>query len=121
MNRFRHRTQRANREHTQQRPHFFHTQRFAAAGNGLIKRRKRIAHAAFARMRDHREHFVARLNAFFFDDVPHAVHHFHKINRAETEMLAARSNGVRNFVRFRGAQNKNHPLRRLFQAFSTAR
>ena len=40
----------------------------AAAGDGLIERRERIAHAAFARLRQHAEHFGVGLDAFLLGD-----------------------------------------------------
>jgi hypothetical protein len=66
--------QRFQRERSQQRPHFRRFQLRAAAGNSLVQRRKRIAHAPFPRLRQHRQRFSVGLNAFLLADPGHARH-----------------------------------------------
>ena len=88
---------------------------FAAAGDGLIQRRQRIAHAAFARLRQHAQRFLVGLDAFLLGDPLHALHQLIEIDRAETELLAARSDGGGDLVRLGGAQHEDHPLGRLLQ------
>ena len=46
-------------------------------------------------------------------DLAHAVDQIVEIHRAKAEVLAARRDGGGNLVRFRGAENKHRPLRRL--------
>ena len=89
-------------------------QRVAAAGDGLIERRKRIAHAALAGLRQHGERFGIRLDAFLLADPRHARDQLVEIHRAKAEVLAARRDGGRNLVRFRGAEHEHGPGRRLF-------
>ena len=47
-------------------------------------------------------------------DLAHAVDQIVEIDRAKTEVLAARRDRRRNLVRFRGAENEHRPRRRLF-------
>ena len=60
------------RERAQQRPHRARFQLVAAAGNGLVERRKRIAHRTFTRLRDDSERLFVGLNAFLIADFLHA-------------------------------------------------
>ena len=101
------------RKATQQLADFGSPNLAAAGGNGLIERRERIAHAAFARLGDHGQRFVVGFDAFEHTDLAHALHQLFKIHRAKGELLAAGSDGYRNLVRLRGTHQKDHPLGRL--------
>ena len=75
--------QRVERERAQQGAHFGRLQLRAAAGDGLIERRQRIAHAAVAGLRQHRQHLGVRLDAFLRADPLHARHHVLEIHASE--------------------------------------
>ena len=85
----------------------------AAAGDGLIQRRERIAHAAFAGLRQHGQRFGVGLDAFLPADPRHARGQVLETHRAKAEMLAARGDGGRDLVRLGGAEHEDHPRRRL--------
>ena len=113
--RLRHLLQRIERKHPQQPANFPGFELRSATRDRLIERGERIPHAALARLRQDAQHLVVRLDALLFHDPFHARHHVGKIDGAEAELLAARDDGHRNFVRLRGAEDKNHPFRRLLQ------
>ena len=83
----------------------------------MIERRERVAHAAFARLRQDAEHLLIGGDAFLLGDPFHARHEFGEIDRTKTELLAAGLNRSGDLVRFGGAQDENHPLGRLLQSF----
>ena len=115
--RVRHPRQRLDGIHAQQIAHRLAGQLGAAAGDGLVERRERVAHAALARLRQHGQRFRLGLDALLAADVVHARHDVAEFHRPEVELLAARGDGRRNLVRLRRAQNEHHPLGRLLQSF----
>ncbi len=106
--------QRLERKSAQQRAHLGGIQFGAAAGNRLIQRRKRVAYAAFTGRGQNSQHFGVGLDAFLLADPRHARHQVFEIHGAETEVLAARSDGRRNLVRLGSAEHEYGPWRRLF-------
>ena len=104
-------------EQAQQRPHFIRLERGAAAGNSLIERRQRIAHAALTDLRQNGESVGVGNNAFLLTDPAHARHQLGEIHAAERELLAAGGDGRRDLMGFRGAEDKDGPFGRLFQRF----
>ena len=115
MQRLRDLLERVQREGAEQRAHFRRLERGAAAGDGLVQRRKRVAHAALARLRQHGERLRVGLDAFLPADPLHPGHHLVEIHRAETEVLAARGDGGGDLVRLGRAQHEDHPLGRLLE------
>ncbi len=109
------RPKRLERKHAEQRADFGRIQLVAAAGDGLIERRQRIAHAALAGARQHRNGIGIGGDAFLLHDPFHALDQLREIDGPETELLAARDDRRRNLVRFGGAQEEHHPLGRLLQ------
>ena len=71
--RLRHLLQRFERERAEQRAHLGGVELGAAAGDRLIERRERIAHAAFAGLRQHGQRFGVGLDAFLLADPLHAL------------------------------------------------
>ena len=67
-------------------------------------------------MGDHGQNFIIRFDSFLRDNVLHPAYQFQKINGAKGEMLTTGSNRVGNLVRFRCAENEDHPLGRLLQS-----
>ena len=67
-------------------------------------------------MGDHRKGFGVCFDALLAGDVLHAAHQLREFDRAEIELLAARSDGVGNLVRLGGAHHEDGPLGRFFQS-----
>src|ERR1019366_5414925 len=106
--------ERFERERAEQRAHLGGDQFGPAAGNRLVQCGERIAHAALAGGGQDGQRFPVGLDALLPANPGHALDEVLEIHAAETEVLAARRDGRRNLVRFRGAEHEDGPRRRLF-------
>ncbi len=113
--RLRHLFQQIEGEASEQCAHFVGHKLCSAAGDGLIQRRQRIAHAAISGLRQDGEHFGVRIDAFLFANPLHARDQVLEVHATKTEMLAAAGDGGGDLVRFGGAQDEHGPLGRFFQ------
>ena len=115
LQRLRYHLQRIQGEHAQQSAQFRRVQRGPAAGNRLIQCGERIPNAALTGLRQHRQRLFVGGDSFLVADPLHARYQFPEIHGPETELLAPRRDGRRNFMNFGRTQNEHHPLGRLLQ------
>ena len=90
---------------------------FAAIGDGLLKKRKAIAKAAFSGAGE--DGYGAGFDGkfFFIDDAVDFAGNFLKGESAELEKLGAGFDGFDEIFGTRGGENEDNAVRRLFQSF----
>ncbi len=85
--------------------------------DGLVEDRKRVAQRAVARFGEQSESVVVGGDLLFRHDVAELPHDVFELNRAKTEVLAARADGLRNILGLRGGHHEDHVAGRLLQRF----
>ncbi len=84
--------------------------------NRLVENRQRIAHGAVPGFGQEGESIVIGLDLFASHKIAQLSHDVVKLHRPETEVLAARANGLRDVFRLRRRQHEYDVIRRLFQS-----
>ena len=81
----------------------------------LIQNRKRIAHRSVSGLGKQCECVFIGFDLFAANEIAQLTDNVIEFNRPETEVLAARANGLRNIFRLGRCQHENDVVRRLFQ------
>ena len=81
--------------------------RIAAEGEQLVvEQRLGISHRSAGPPRDHLQRIVVGLHSFAGNDVTQSFHDARRADAGEVEALAARQDGDRDFLDFRGRKNE---------------
>ena len=88
-----------------------------AEGQGLIQQGHAVAHAASGPAGQQAHGAFFKVDAFLAQHAGKMLHQRVFAQMAKNKMLAAAHNGDGKFVRFRGGEDEDHALRRLFQRF----
>ena len=90
---------------------------FSAGGsNGLIEDGERVAHGTVAGFGEQGESVVVGFDVFARDQIAKLGDDGVELDGAETEMLAARADGLRNILRLRGREHEDDVVGWLFQS-----
>jgi hypothetical protein len=89
----------------------------AGGSDGLIEDGERVAHGAVAGFGQQGESVVVGFDVFARDEIAKLGDDGVELHGAETEMLAARADGLRNVLGLRGRQHEDDVIGRLFQRF----
>ena len=87
----------------------------AGGSNGLIENGERVAHGAVAGFGEQGESVVVGFDVFARHQVAKLADDGVELHGAETEMLAARADGLRNVLRLRGREHEDDVIGRFFQ------
>ena len=111
-----HRFERTRGRRSDQASHRVERQMLGGGRNRLIENRQRVPHRAIARFGEQRQRIIVGRDLLLRGDVTQLLQDILKLDRPEAEVLAARTNRLRNILGLRRRHHENDVAGRLLQS-----